>query len=67
MIVEAPGCAYQTINGVPMNRFSAFTGVPTLLGWANHERQWRRGEFEDLSAEIDARDMLANSWLDGVP
>lgn len=67
VIVESPGCAYQVMNGVPMNRFSAFTGVPTLLGWANHERQWRRGEFDDLSAVIGSRDALANSWLNGQP
>ena len=64
-LVEFPGCAYQSLQGVPMNRFSAFTGVPALLGWANHERQWRRGEFADLSAVIGARDSLAQSWLDG--
>ena len=67
VLVEFPGCAYQTLHGVPMNRFSAFTGVPTLLGWANHERQWRRGEFSDLSAVMAARDALAQSWLDGQP
>ncbi|MEZ4523973.1 MAG: DUF2298 domain-containing protein [Thermomicrobiales bacterium] len=67
VIVEAPGCAYQSLNGVPMNRFSAFTGVPTLLGWENHERQWRRGEFENLTATIGARDALAGSWLNGQP
>ena len=67
VIVEAPGCAYQSLAGVPMNRFSAFTGAPTLLGWANHERQWRRGEFSDLTAVMSARDQLARGWLDGQP
>ncbi len=67
VIVEAPGCAYQSLGGVPMNRFSAFTGVPTMLGWANHERQWRRGEFTDLTLAIGGRDQLAQSWLNGAP
>jgi uncharacterized membrane protein len=70
VIVEAPGCAYQSLDGVPMNRASAFTGVPALLGWANHERQWRRGEFEDLNGldrAIDERDELSELWLSGEP
>ncbi|CAN5577449.1 hypothetical protein BH23CHL2_BH23CHL2_18280 [soil metagenome] len=67
VIVEAPGCAYQTLHGVPMNRFSAFTGTPTLLGWANHERQWRRSEFSNLSEVIGSRESLATSWLSGQP
>lgn len=67
IIVEAPGCAYQTLKGVPMNRFSAFTGTPTLLGWANHERQWRRGEFSHLSEVIGVRESLATKWLSGQP
>jgi len=37
------------------SRFSAFTGVPTVLGWPGHERQWR-GSFGDRSrrAAVDA-------------
>lgn len=65
VLVEAPGCAYQSILGVPMNRFSAFTGVPALLGWANHERQWRRGEFADLDRVLERRNDLALGWLIG--
>jgi uncharacterized membrane protein len=65
VLVEAPGCAYQTSQGVPMNRFSAFTGVPALLGWANHERQWRRGEFDNLDQAIDRRNQAALGWLNG--
>ena len=29
------------------NRFSAFTGIPTLLGWPGHERQWHSDIRED--------------------
>ena len=70
VLVEAPGCAYQSLGGVPMNRFSAFTGIPAILGWANHERQWRRGEFDDLSGltlAIERRQELAERWLSGEP
>ena len=28
-------------------RVSALTGIPTLLGWDNHERQWRGDTFDD--------------------
>ncbi|MBX7212596.1 MAG: hypothetical protein K1X39_01150 [Thermoflexales bacterium] len=39
VIVEAPGKGYAsyTYNG----RISAFTGLPTLLGWGGHQSQWR--------------------------
>lgn len=40
-ILEAPGSGYE-----PRGRISAFTGLPTLLGWANHEGQWRGGQEE---------------------
>jgi uncharacterized membrane protein len=33
---------------------SAFSGVPTIIGWANSERQWRNGQPELLS-EIGPR------------
>ena len=36
LLLEAPGTSY-TYAG----RMSAFTGFPTLLGWAGHELQWR--------------------------
>ncbi|MCD4686286.1 MAG: hypothetical protein K8S97_10155, partial [Anaerolineae bacterium] len=37
VIAEAPGGAYEPHK----SRFSALTGLPTLIGWQNHERQWR--------------------------
>ncbi len=37
------------------NRLAAVSGVPTLLGWPNHERQWRRRVPEaDRRAVVDA-------------
>lgn len=64
-IAEAPGCSYGVLDGVPLNRVSAFTGVPTIVGWLGHESQWRRGEIDDVGAFLDARAQAANSTLGG--
>jgi len=37
ILVEAPGGAYNSRQ----SRFSGLTGIPTLIGWQNHEGQWR--------------------------
>lgn len=65
VIVEAPGCSYQSVAGIPMNRFSAFSGVPAIVGWAGHERQWRRGDAGAIKPRVDFRQQFANSWLSG--
>jgi YYY domain-containing protein len=36
VIVEAPGAEYSHCS-----RISAFTGLPTVMGWGGHEVQWR--------------------------
>lgn len=36
-LVEAPTGAYTPELG----RFSMYTGIPTVMGWDNHEAQWR--------------------------
>lgn len=41
VMLEAPGNSYTEANWV-----SAHTGVPTLLGWASHEMQWR-GNYDE--------------------
>lgn len=41
VILEAPGEGYQYEG-----RVSALTGLPTVLGWAGHEAQWR-GSYEE--------------------
>jgi len=41
IILEAPGGGYENYG-----RVSAFTGLPTLLGWTNHEGQWRGNDAE---------------------
>ena len=48
VILEAPGRSY-TYEG----RISAFTGFPTVLGWAIHESQWRGSYDEQGRRETD--------------
>jgi uncharacterized membrane protein len=43
VILEAAGCSYQVNGAIPLNRASAFSGVPTVIGWRGHEEQWRIG------------------------
>lgn len=66
VLVEAWGGAYTPELG----RFSMFTGIPTLLGWDNHEHQWRgMPEFVEVyggqqrQSDIDAIYRLsAEQW-----
>jgi len=46
-ILEAAQQAYSYTG-----RVSAFTGLPTIIGWDNHEKQWRGW---DLSPQVDGR------------
>lgn len=64
-IAEGPGCSYQVLNGVPLNRISAFTGVPTVVGWVGHESQWRRGQFDNIDVVLKARTATANALVGG--
>ena len=44
VILEATGGSYTEFG-----RVSAFTGLPTLLGWGGHELQWR-GSYDEPGA-----------------
>ncbi len=44
VIVEAPGDNFRAY--VYEGRVSALTGLPTVLGWAGHQRQWR-GNYDE--------------------
>jgi len=48
VILEATGGAYSDYG-----RFSTNTGLPTLLGWANHEYQWRGGSTNEPALRAD--------------
>jgi uncharacterized membrane protein len=52
VVIEAVGGAYTEYG-----RFSAASGVPAYLGWANHEMVWRGAE---ILTETDRRADLVN-------
>ncbi len=52
-LVEAVGPAYSRYA-----RLSAASGVPALLGWANHERVWRG---ETVGPELERRERLVRT------
>ncbi len=54
VVLEAAGCSYYPLSEFPYSRVAAFSGVPTVIGWDNHERQWRSGQ-PDLTAQIPVR------------
>jgi len=51
VILEAPGDSFRAY--VYEGRVSAHTGLPTLLGWAGHEHQWRGSYDEQARRELD--------------
>jgi len=54
-LLEAPGCSYQPISRIPFDHVSAFTGVPTVMGWfGSHEALWRSGD-QSLANDIRPR------------
>jgi uncharacterized membrane protein len=57
VVSEAVGGAYSDYA-----RVSTYSGQPTVLGWANHESQWRGGYKEIGSREADI-EMLYRSGL----
>jgi len=63
VILEAPGLSYHA----ELSRISAFTGLPTVLGWDFHEVQWRgegaepsrrRADIEKIYSTRDVRQAL---------
>ncbi|MFT5195724.1 MAG: YYY domain-containing protein [Cellvibrionaceae bacterium] len=67
VVLEATGGAYSYYG-----RISANTGLPTLLGWANHENQWRGDSTDQVAIRsgivreiYDTRDWdRASNYLD---
>lgn len=43
IIAEATGNPYSSVG-----RISIYTGLPTMIGWGNHEGQWRDPSFRGL-------------------
>jgi len=55
VIVEAPGDNHRAY--VYEGRVSALTGLPTVLGWASHQLQWR-GNYDEPAAREKDLDLL---------
>ncbi|MGQ9709479.1 MAG: DUF2298 domain-containing protein [Anaerolineae bacterium] len=55
VILEAPGDHYRAY--IYEGRVSAFTGLPTLLGWGGHEHQWR-GNYDEPARREPAITLL---------
>ncbi|MFH1084789.1 MAG: DUF2298 domain-containing protein, partial [Chloroflexota bacterium] len=49
ILLEAPGVEYDAST----SRLSAFSGIPTVLGWPGHEEQWRGDDREVLRRQRD--------------
>ncbi|MDQ3045612.1 MAG: DUF2298 domain-containing protein, partial [Chloroflexota bacterium] len=64
VVLEAAGCSYENVQGMPVNRISSYTGIPTIVGWAFHEVQWRSGQ-PALTAEIGPRQEAVRSVYEG--
>jgi YYY domain-containing protein len=63
IILEGTKGAYW-VEG-PSSRISMATGLPTIMGWVNHEGQWRGKYFENISnREQDIRFIYESSdWI----
>ncbi len=59
VIVEAPGDQHRAY--IYEGRVSAFTGLPTVLGWGGHQRQWRGNYDEPARRENDLELLFTTS------
>jgi YYY domain-containing protein len=59
IIVETPGDQHKAY--VYEGRVSALTGLPTVLGWGGHQRQWRGNYDEPAAREGDLNTLLTTS------
>lgn len=59
VILEAPGDSHRAY--VYEGRVAALTGLPTLLGWAGHEWQWRGTYEEQARREQDIATLFTTS------
>ena len=60
-LLEAVGGQYTDYA-----RVSASTGLPTVLGWAGHERQWRGNSTNEPNVRTEIVDMIyqQSDWTD---
>jgi YYY domain-containing protein len=67
VLLEAPGCGYEINGELPTGRFSAFTGIPTVIGWDGHEGQWRGGQPELLNDIVPRAGDVSSMFEDPDP
>jgi uncharacterized membrane protein len=60
VVIEAVGGAYTEYG-----RFSAASGVPAYLGWANHELVWRGSGVNAVTS--DRKDLVSRLYASGDP
>ncbi|MEM7331749.1 MAG: hypothetical protein AAF490_06635, partial [Chloroflexota bacterium] len=62
VVLEATGGAYSSFG-----RISANTGLPTVLGWANHQYQWRGSDSPEPSQRDTAiQQIYSNQFWDNT-
>ncbi|MFW6185569.1 MAG: DUF2298 domain-containing protein [Halobacteriota archaeon] len=61
VVLEAPGEAYHYSS-----RVSAFTGLPTLVGWKPHENMWGRNWSSIFEREKAAQDIYLNASCEAI-
>ncbi|MGC9347031.1 MAG: DUF2298 domain-containing protein [Anaerolineae bacterium] len=59
VIVEAPGDQHRAY--VYEGRIAALTGLPTVLGWGGHQRQWRGNYDVPARREVDLERLFTTS------
>jgi YYY domain-containing protein len=57
VVAEAVGGAYSSYG-----RISIYTGLPTVLGWGNHEGQWRDQALQGTRTEDIQTLYVTNDW-----
>ena len=64
VVVEASRDAYNAQYG----RVGALTGIPIVLGWENHERQWRGLTYNEIAGtrREDIDKLYSHSEMDAV-
>ena len=58
VVLEATGGAYSNYA-----RISIYTGLPTVLGWDNHEAQWRDRALQGTRKDDIATLYTTNDWV----
>ncbi|MYD11408.1 MAG: hypothetical protein F4X02_15360 [Chloroflexi bacterium] len=64
VVAEAVGEAYNVAYG----RVGTLAGIPVVLGWENHERQWRGATYSDIagSRASDLKELYTRHEMSAV-